>query len=131
MTAPDFSNDTGAIDPRLAAALDAGDDLAIRTMLLEVRLLVPVVALGEESSEVEMAVPRIVNAAGEAALPVFSSYDALRAWRPDARPVPMLGEQAVAAAIGEGYSAVVLDLAGPRTHVVEFRPPAGQPATDA
>jgi SseB protein N-terminal domain len=126
VTGPDFSQDTGAIDPRLAAALDAEDDLAIRTMLLEVRLLVPVVAVGEESSGVDMAIPRIMNAAGEAALPVFSSYDALRAWRPDARPVPMIGAQAVSAAIGEGYSAVVLDLAGPRTHVVEFRAPGDQ-----
>lgn len=113
--------DRGEVDPRLAAALASGDLMAIRTTLLEVRVLVPVVALGEESAEVEMAVPRIVNADGDAALPVFSSYDALRLWRPEARPVPMPGQQAVAAAIAEGYAAIVLDVAGPVTHVVEVR----------
>lgn len=120
MTGPDFSQDAGDIDPRLAAALESGDDLAIRSTLLEVRVLVPVVAVGEESTEVEMAVPQIVNDRG-AALPVFSSYASLRAWQPEARPVPMLGQQAVAAAMGEGYAAIVLDVAGPVSHVVEFR----------
>jgi hypothetical protein len=124
MTEPDFSADTGQIDPRLAVALESGDELAIRRILLEVRVLVPVVAIGEESADVEMAVPQIVSADGAAALPVFSSYDALRAWRADARPVPMLGSQAVAAAIGEGYAAIVLDLAGPRSEVIEVRPQA-------
>jgi hypothetical protein len=122
MSGPDFSTDTGEIDPRLAAALESGEALAIRTTLLEVRVLVPVVAIGEESTEVEMAVPRIMNADGEAALPVFSSSAALRAWRADARPVPMLGQQAVAGAIGEGYAAIVLDVAGPRTELIQLRP---------
>jgi hypothetical protein len=60
-----------------------------------------------------MAVPRLINDDGLHALPVFSSYDALRAWRPEGRPVPMTGAQAVGAAIGEGYDAIVLDVAGP------------------
>ena len=68
-----------------------------------------------------MAVPRLVGADGRHALPVFTSYDALRAWRADARPVPMPGEQAIAAAIAEGYDAVVLDVAGPIPHVIELR----------
>lgn len=122
MSGPDFSHDTGEIDPRLAKALESGDDLAIRSTLLEVRVLVPVVAVGEESAEVDMAVPQIINADGAAALPVFSSYSSLRAWRPDARPVPMLGQQAAAAAMDEGYAAIVLDIAGPVSHVVAFRP---------
>jgi hypothetical protein len=65
-------------------------------------------------------VPRLVGADGRHALPVFTSYDALRAWRPDVRPVPMAGEQAVAGAVGEGYAAVVIDVAGPIPHTVEI-----------
>lgn len=107
------SEDRGEADPRLIAALESGDAAVVRTTLLQVRVLVPVVAMGEESSGAEMAVPRLVNDEGRHALPVFSSYDTLKAWRPDGRPVPMPGEQAVAAAISEGYDAVVLDVAGP------------------
>jgi hypothetical protein len=118
MTPP--AGDTGEADPALVAAL-AGDDLAaIRRAMLAARVLLPVVAIGEESVAVEMAVPRVIGSDGRHALPVFSSYDALRAWRADARPVPMPGEQAIAAAVGEGYDAVILDIAGPVTHVVEL-----------
>jgi hypothetical protein len=114
-------DDTGQVDPDLAAALAAGDIPAIRTALLAARVLVPIVALGAESADAEMAVPRLVGADGRHALPVFSSYDTLRAWRSDARPVPMPGAQAVAAAVGEGYAAVVLDVAGPAPHTIEIR----------
>jgi hypothetical protein len=111
------SADRGDADPRLVAALESGDVAAVRETLLEVRVLVPVVAVAGSGSEAEagaeMAVPRLVNDEGRHALPVFSSYDALRAWRPDGRPVPMPGSQAVAAAISEGYDAIVLDVAGP------------------
>jgi hypothetical protein len=113
--------DRGEPDPRLTAALASGDGALLRTVLLEVRVLVPVVALGDESTEAEMAVPRLVGRDGRHALPVFSGYGSLRAWRPEARPVPMSGAQAVAAAIGEGYAALVIDVAGPITEVIEVR----------
>jgi hypothetical protein len=113
--------DSGRADPDLAAALAAGDVPAIRAALLAARVLVPIVALGDESTAAEMAVPRLVGADGRHALPVFSSYETLRAWRSEARPVPMAGSQAVAAALAEGYAAVVLDVAGPLTHTVEIR----------
>jgi SseB protein N-terminal domain len=114
------TDDVGDADPTLTAALAAGDVVAIRQALLAARVLVPIVALGEESDAAQMAVPRLVGADGRHALPVFTSYDALRAWRPDARPVPMPGEQAIAGAIGEGYAALVIDVAGPLTHTVEI-----------
>jgi hypothetical protein len=113
--------DTGGADPGLSAALVANDVPAIRAALLAARVLVPVVALGDESSAAEMAVPRLIGADGRHALPVFSCSETLRAWRPDARPVPMPGSQAVAAALAEGYAAVVLDVAGPISHTVEIR----------
>jgi type III secretion system (T3SS) SseB-like protein len=121
MTDDAVTEDRGEADPGLVAALAGGDVGAIRAALLVARVLVPILALGEESTEAEMAVPRLVGADGRHALPVFSSYDSLRAWRADARPVPMPGEQAVVAALGEGYAALVLDVAGPIPHTVEIR----------
>jgi hypothetical protein len=127
------AGDTGAADPRLSAALDGDDLVAIREALLAARVLVPVVATAADreapsSDGAGMAVPRLVGADGRHALPVFSSYDALRAWRADARPVPMSGEQAVSGAIAEGYDAVILDVVGPVTHLVELDPePPGVP----
>jgi hypothetical protein len=111
--------DTGEPDPRLVAGLAAGDAGSIRSALLSARLLVPVVAMGEEASGAEMAVPGLIGADGRRALAVFSGIEALTAWRTDARPVPMPGPQAVAAAFDEGYAALVVDVAGPVTHVVE------------
>jgi SseB protein N-terminal domain len=113
--------DIGEPDRRLAAALLAQDAAAIRAALLEARVLVPVVATGDDSESAVMAVPRLVGADGRHALPVFSCSDSLRAWRADARPVPMPGSQAVAGALDEGYAAIVVDVAGPASHVVELR----------
>jgi hypothetical protein len=113
------SEDTGAPDPRLVACLAADDAGTVRSALLSSRLLVPVVAMGEESTGAEMAVPGLIGADGRRALPVFSGVEALAAWRSDARPVPMAGAQAVVAAQDEGYAALVLDVAGPVMHVVE------------
>ena len=114
------TGDAGDADPTLAAALAHGDLSAVRQAILHARLLVPVIASGEESTAVDMAVPRLIGADGRHALPVFSCYDALRAWRAQARPVPMAGEQAMAAAVAEGYEAVILDVAGPIPYVLEI-----------
>jgi hypothetical protein len=131
------SEDRGDADPRLSAALESGDLAAVQLVLLEVRVLVPVVAMpgpagpaGTAGTEAEMAVPRLINDDGLHALPVFSSYDALRAWRPDGRPVPMTGTQAVEAAIGEGYDAVVLDVAGPISVALPIAKPGPSGKTD-
>jgi len=117
-TTPADPSDAGAADPDLAAAL-AGDSAAqIRVCLLKARLLVPVVAAPVDDGDAEMAVPLLVAADERRALPVFSSYDALRAWRTDARPVPMSGARVFAAALAESYDGVVLDVAGPAMHTV-------------
>lgn len=81
---------------------------------LAARLLVPVVALRADGADAEMAVPALVSADGARALPVFSSYDELRAWRSDARPVPMTGARVILGAVAEGYDGVVVDVAGER-----------------
>ena len=112
-TTPAAPDDDGRIDPHYAAALAGGDAGAIRSALLQVRLLVPVVALpGTDGADAEMAVPALIAADGGRALPVFSSYDELRAWRADARPVPMPGARVILGAVAEGYDGVVVDIAG-------------------
>lgn len=112
-TTPAAPDDDGGIDPRYAAALASGDADAIRAVLITVRLLVPVVALpGTDGADAEMAVPALIAADGGRALPVFSSYDELRAWRSDARPVPMPGARVLLGAVAEGYDGIVVDIAG-------------------
>jgi hypothetical protein len=113
------SEDLGAPDPRLVAGLAAGDDAAVRSALLSVRLIVPFIATGEDSAGAEMSVPQLVGADGRRALAVFSSVDSLRAWRAQARPVPANGAEVVVSAVEDGVDALVLDVAGPVMHVVE------------
>jgi hypothetical protein len=125
---PAAPDDAGEPDPILVDALEAGDTASALSRVLLARLLVPVVAErgGDAASDgrlhgpdgggadaAEMAVPALVGAAGARALPAFTGVEALRAWRPDARPVPMPGARVVAGAIAEGYDAVVIDVAGP------------------
>jgi type III secretion system (T3SS) SseB-like protein len=112
-TTPAAPDDDGAVDPALAPLLASGTTEEVGIALLSARLLVPVVAMRSDG-DADMAVPALVNEAGKRALPVFSSYGALRAWQPDARPIPMSGARVMAAARAEGYDGVVLDVAGPR-----------------
>jgi hypothetical protein len=116
-TSPASPDDVGDAHPGLAAALASGDSTAIASCLLACRLLVPVVAMPGEG-DADMAVPALVAPDGRRALPVFSSYDALRAWQPDARPVPMPGLRVMAGAGAEGYDGVVIDVAGPVSHTI-------------
>ena len=115
-TTPAAPDDQGDVDPALAPLLATGTTEQVGVALLEARLLVPVVAMPSEAGDADMSVPALVNEAGKRALPVFSSYDALRAWRADARPVPMSGARVMAGARAEGYDGVVLDVAGPHPH---------------
>jgi hypothetical protein len=116
-TTPAAPDDDGRADPALVAALAEGSAAGIGTSLLQVRLLVPVVAVRNDG-EADMAVPALVDADGRRALPVFSSSDSLRAWRAEARPVPMPGTRVLAACAAEGYDGLVLDVAGPVPHTV-------------
>ena len=56
---------------------------------------------------------------GRQALLAFTSLDTLHAWRADARPVPVTASLAARSAQQEGAAALVLDVAGPTTYVVE------------
>jgi hypothetical protein len=129
-----FSGDDGRGDPVLRAALaswdaDPGRHLEVFVALQTSRLLVPVVAvLGDvETDETglthdktsDMATALLTGRDGRQALLAFTGLDTLAAWRPDARPVPVAATMAARAAIQEGASALVVDVAGPATYAVE------------
>ncbi|NUP17583.1 MAG: SseB family protein [Streptomyces sp.] len=122
-----FSDDDGAADPRLSAALaawaeDRTAEGPVLAALKDARLLVPVVAvLGEvevdenglrHEKTSDMAVPTL-KAGDRTALPAFTSTDSLARWDPAARPVAVPLHQALQAAAHEKADTVVLDLAGP------------------
>ncbi|HEY3530352.1 MAG TPA: SseB family protein [Nocardioides sp.] len=131
---PGFAGDVGTADPALSAALaayaaDPARHLEVFTALQGARLLVPVVAiLGE--SEVDdaglahdktsdMATALLIGRDGRKALLAFTGLEALAAWRPDARPVPVTAALAAHSALQEGAAALVVDVAGPTTYAVE------------
>jgi len=119
---PAFPDDDGTVDPALAEAF--GDEARVLTVLGDVRVFVPVVALlGDEPAgsdkEADMAAVLMTGADGRRALLAFSSVATMATWDPDARPVPVWGREAARAALDEGASAMLLDLAGPMFTVVE------------
>ena len=130
-----FSGDTGEPDPALAAALasyatDRGaGDAGVVEALVGARLLVPVVAvLGEvevdeaglaRDKSSDMAAVLLTGADGRLALLAFTGTEALRRWNPEARPVPVAARLAARAALQEEAAALVVDVAGPVTYVVE------------
>jgi hypothetical protein len=134
---PGFADDDGAAAPSLVAALAsyAGDPspsdrgLEVFLALQHARLLVPVVAvLGDveyddaglaHDKTSEMATALLTGADGRQALLAFTSMETLAAWRPDARPVPVAAPLAARSALQEGASALVVDVAGPTSYVVE------------
>ena len=123
-----FETDTGAADPALLAALAApGDDLALMRAVAASRFVVPVVAEAAETdrsgehvveTRVDMAAVTLVAPDGQRALPVFSGVEALAAWDPGARPVPVSPARAGQAAVSEGCDVIVVDVAGPSTRVL-------------
>lgn len=129
------STDIGAPDADLEVALAAwaaapvpATVARVHAALLDARLLVPVMAglaPGEEASQsdsaefAQMSLPTILGGDGRVALPAFTSTEALARWREQARPVPVPGAEVLRAAISEGCSALLLDLAGPISFVVE------------
>ena len=131
---PGFAGDRGAVDPALRAALaayaaDPGRHLEVFAALQGARLLVPVVAvLGQvevdaagraQDKTSDMATALLTGRDGRQALLAFSGLDTLAAWREDARPVPVTASSAARSAVEEGAAALLVDVAGPTTYVVE------------
>ena len=131
---PGFADDTGAGDPVLAAVLaehDAGRATSGRVLavLQDARLLVPVVAiLGEvEHDEAglahdkssDMAAVLVRAADGSTGLLAFTSTETMARWDPQARAVPVTAATAATAAVQDGAEALLVDLAGPASYVVD------------
>ncbi|MFI6496318.1 SseB family protein [Nonomuraea typhae] len=131
---PLVPGDDGSADPAVAAALtayDAGgaDATEVLSALSGARLLVPVVALLtasevgahglEQEKESEMALPKLIGGDGREAVPAFTGAAALTRWRPDARPIQVSTLQVCRAAVAEQAAAVVVDVAGPVSFVIE------------
>ncbi len=121
---PKFPGDDGAADPAVLTALTAyaagrGSEHAALTALAQSRLLVPVVAVLAEADEqgaekaTEMALPTLVAQDGSRAVLAFTSLDALKRWRGDARPVPVPAASAWLAGIQDA------DAVGPVTLAVD------------
>lgn len=131
---PGFAGDDGTADPALRTALARGaSDLAsygeALLALQDSRLLVPVVAvLGEvevdehglaHDKTSDMAAVLMTGADGRRALLAFTGTDSLGAWDAGARPVPVPTRIAAQSAVQDGAAALVVDIAGPATAVVE------------
>lgn len=123
---PQFPDDDGTVDPRLAAVL--AHDEQVFAVLPEVRVFVPIVAIVGESTptggdkNADMAAVLMTGADGRTALLAFSSTETMTQWNAEARPVPVLGADAARAALDEGASALLLDLGSPGFTVVELHP---------
>ena len=119
-----FADDDGSADARLAQSLirhrrgkaplaDVVDALSYA------RVLVPIIASGdmrhvgehglEQDAVASTGVVAVELADGRRALPVFTDTDALAAWKPEARPVPVEGPRAALAAVAEQWSALVVN----------------------
>ena len=131
---PGFAGDDGTADPALRAALallvaEPTTYGAALLALQDARLLVPVVAvLGEvevdehglaHDKTSDMAAVLMTGADGRRALLAFTGSDSLATWDAGARPVPVPTRLAAQSAVQDGAAALVVDIAGPATAVVE------------
>jgi hypothetical protein len=129
-----FAGDDGAAPPALTAALaayaaDPGRHADALAALQDARLLVPVVGLrGEVGHDAAGRAPDkssdkgpggLRGADGRLALLAFTGLESLRAWDPDARPVPVATRLAAQSALQDDAAALVIDVAGPTTFVIE------------
>ena len=67
----------------------------------------------------DMAAVLVQAADGSKGLLAFTSTETMARWDPQARPVPVTATTAATAAIQDGAEALLVDLAGPVTYVVE------------
>jgi len=129
-----FPDDDGSQSPVLAEALatwraDRSRSADVLRALAASRLLVPVVALlGEveydeaglaHDKSSDMAAVLMKGRDGRLALLAFTGTEQLGAWNPDARPVAVPAQVAAQSALQDDAAALVLDVAGPVTFVVE------------
>ncbi len=138
---PGFAGDDGGVAPVVAAALAAYDTapegrqhVEALAVLQDSRVVVPVVAvLGEVEHDdrglardktSDMAAVLMTGRDGRTALLAFTGSASLASWSAsraggEARPVPVTLRQAARAALQDGASALLLDVAGPVLFAVE------------
>ena len=131
---PGFADDRGAADPRLLEALaehgaGTASSGAVLALLQDTRVLVPVVAvLGDvevdehglaHDKSSDMAAVLVRAADGGTGLLAFTSVETMARWDPGARPVPVTVATAATAAVQDGAEALLIDLAGPASYVVD------------
>jgi hypothetical protein len=119
-----FADDDGSADARLAQALirysrGKGPLTDVVDALAYARVLIPVFAHGqdrhvgkhglEQDTVASTGVVAVQMPDGRAALPAFTDVVAMKAWNPDARPIPAEGPRAALAAVNEEWSALVLN----------------------
>jgi hypothetical protein len=129
-----FADDDGGVAPGVAAALaayDSGEASYAETLavLQQSRLLVPVVAVAGDveiddqglahDKSSDMATVLMTGRDGRTALLAFTGTGPLRAWDPQARPVPVSTALAAGSAAQEGADALLIDVAGPTRFVIE------------
>lgn len=133
---PSASDDGSAPAAYLAALanLRAGSSALVDVVdvVRGCRFLIPLVAVAGETglTEVgvlvdttqELSIITVAGPDGRPVLPVFSSVDAMRRWRPDARPVPADAVRVALAAASEHTDRVVIDAGSPDTLLVVPRP---------
>ena len=83
------------------------------------RLLVPLIAeagdegIGPYGQKVdktqELSIVTVAGPDGRSVLPAFTSVDAMRAWNPEARPIPIQASRIALAAAAEGTPLIVVD----------------------
>lgn len=140
-----FAGDDGRADPKLAEALELEEFAprleAIIEVLPDARVLVPVLAHAHPGRTADGGVVSHASADkdpckaaamlaveapdGRAAMPIFSSVEALMRWNSKARPVPVHTQNAAIAAVAEADGLLVLDAASERPMLL------GRPAVSA
>lgn len=129
-----FGADDGSVPSGVTAALaayDADGSTYAETLavLQRARLLVPVVAVAGDvevddqglahDKTSDMATVLLTGKDGRIALLAFTGMEPLRAWDPQARPVPVRTALAARSAVQDGAQALVIDVAGPTRFVIE------------
>lgn len=134
--AQNFRDDDGSADPDVEACLRehaAGrtGDRQVLAALSGSRVLIPVVSVATETEQgvggltkdknSEVAIPIMTGKDGRRGVLAFTSVDAVRRWRPDARPVPFTTRDACQATLEENADALVIDVSGPVPHTIQGR----------
>lgn len=131
-----FAGDDGRPSAATREALAASEESAAPAAYLRAvavlcgdRLLVPVVARAialqpaaggrVSDKEAEMSVVSLAAPDGRRGLLIFTGIDALQSWDPAARPVPVTLDVAASAAVADGGSALLVDVAGPHPLVID------------